>query len=187
MRILLSGFSQSKIDKFTFEALNNTHKAAAPIFCSLFTAIISLLRTFAQRRAALKPGVQEKLDSNPAADKAAASTEQEESCSQNRKLIAICALSMLAYAHSKNANLFQVIMGYHSFASGAKKHHMEPLHQIGCMVTYESMTRVLQANAQATAERIKKRLRQSNSLSFLTISTFIDIKEIKLRQTGGIL
>lgn len=163
MHIPLSGFAQSRIDAFSFDDLDNAHKRTALVLQSLLMAVIVPLHDTgaAPELRADTAG----SDSDPAADLVIGTQgEDVETQGQNRKLAATSALSMLAYAHSKNSNLFQVIMGYYAFASGVKKRSMESLYQIGCMVTYESVLRVLQANARATEILIQEKARTEQFL-----------------------
>lgn len=161
MHIPISGYSQAKIDRFSIERLKNTHQAVAPVLWSILMAVVS---PHQPKKSALE--LHDGLDNNDAmdisgsefsADSMPAGQRDTQSRSQNRELTAISALSMLAYAHSKHSNLYQVIMGYHAFASGIKKHTMEAYHQTGYMISYESVTRVVRANAVAMAVLLKEK------------------------------
>lgn len=161
MHIPFSGCSRSKIDSFSFERLDDTHQAVAPVLRSILMAVVS---PHQPKQSTLE--LHDGLDNSDAmdtkgsefsADSMPAGQRNTQSRGQNRQLGAISAMSMLAYAHSKHSNLYQVIMGYHSFARGVKKHTMEAYHQTGYMVSYESVTRVLRANAVATAALLREK------------------------------
>lgn len=170
VRIPLVGFAQDRIDSFSFELLDENHAIHAPILRSLLMAVVqpkrstSNIRSHSQSNndatATLNPDLATDEDFASASD----ARNQPGTARRNRELIATSALSMLAYAHSKNSNLFQVIMGYFAFSSGVKKRSMEVLHRIGCMVSYEGVTGVLRSNAIATEEKLRERAQNERFL-----------------------
>lgn len=172
LRLPMSSFDQSKIDSFTFDSLDQSHGAGAPVLRSLLMAVAKPdneqdppVDASLDDGSEDSEGESSSSDSDVAADAAPAprfaaapvrrKDRNRQHKQRNRTLIAICALGILTYARSKNANLFQVVMGYFAFASGVKKRFMEPLHQLGLMVSYESVIRALKANANATAEKLQ--------------------------------
>ncbi|RPA72864.1 hypothetical protein BJ508DRAFT_334649 [Ascobolus immersus RN42] len=61
---------------------------------------------------------------------------------KNKELMAACALALLGYAKTKNANLLQVIIGYFLMAARVPKRAIAVLSRLGICVSYESNTRM---------------------------------------------
>ncbi|MCJ1465390.1 hypothetical protein MMC07_004008 [Pseudocyphellaria aurata] len=168
MHIPLAKFSQPQIDLFSFEYLDEMHEATAPVLRSLLLTVIEpyrlpristseshVLESFAPLEEYDTDVESEDIDL--ATDLASTAQRAAEHKGRNQKQVATAAISMLAYAHSKYSNYYQVIMGYHVFASGVKKRTMETFHQLGHMVLYESIVRALNANALATQELLRQK------------------------------
>lgn len=194
MHIPLSGSAQSKIDDFSFDKLDRTHQAAAPVLRSLLMAVVSPRRGSSETtdpslevRAKDISNSKSSVDTDPAAESISTGTQQRATQDEgrNRQLIATSALSMLAYAHSEDSNLFQVIMGYYAFTSGFKKRSMEAFHQIGCMVTYESVTGVLRANALAIETLLREKAQTERFLLSFDKLNFYRHKRVQALHHSG--
>ena len=78
---------------------------------------------------------------------------------RNRALISVVSLSLLCYARNERFNLFQRVIGYYAFSSNIAKRSIESLHQMHIIVSYESIWRGLQVNAQAVIKEILDKTR----------------------------
>ncbi len=76
---------------------------------------------------------------------------------RNKRLVAIIFLCVLSYSRSKRTNLFQILNRHYLFANHVPKRTMESLHQMGIVVSSETVWRALQVNAQAILSRLEKR------------------------------
>jgi hypothetical protein len=74
---------------------------------------------------------------------------------QGRNLMVNTAVAILCYAKSSGVNLFQGHIGYFLYASKTPKRVIEPLHQLGLSVTYESIIRATKAMAEDSAEQLR--------------------------------
>src|SRR5579859_4918924 len=75
---------------------------------------------------------------------------------QGRNLMVNTAVAILCYAKSARVNLFQGQIGYFLYASKTPKRVIEPLHQLGLSVTYESIILATRAMAKDSAEQLRK-------------------------------
>jgi hypothetical protein len=73
---------------------------------------------------------------------------------QGRNLMVNTAVAILCYAKSSGVNLFQGHIGYFLYASKTPKRVIEPLHQLGLSVTYESIILATRAMAEDSAEQL---------------------------------
>lgn len=69
--------------------------------------------------------------------------EKVQKALRNRRLISIVALQLIAYAHSKNCNLLQGILGVYLYAANTPKQTIETLHQFGLSCGYDAILRGL--------------------------------------------
>src|SRR5277367_3499954 len=74
---------------------------------------------------------------------------------QGRNLMVNTAVTILCYAKSTGVNLFQGHIGYFLYASKTPKRIIEPLHQLGLSVTYESIIQATRAMAEDSAEQLR--------------------------------
>ena len=76
---------------------------------------------------------------------------------RNKKLVSIISLCLLSYSRSEQTNLFQMLNGYFLFANHVPKRAVETLHQMGFVVSSNTICQTLQVNAQAILSRLKER------------------------------
>ena len=72
----------------------------------------------------------------------------------NRVLITVVALGKLYYIQNEYSNIVQRVNTQFTFTNNVPKRFMESFHQIGYLVSYESLCCDLQANAKAVMEEI---------------------------------
>jgi hypothetical protein len=86
------------------------------------------------------------------------STTSESSQHQirGRNFMVNTALAILCYAKSARINLFQGHIGYFLYASKTPKRVIEPLHQLGLSITYESIIMATKAMARDSLEQLQK-------------------------------
>lgn len=71
---------------------------------------------------------------------------------------------VLTYAGNERSNIIRV-GGQFAFASNVGKRFVEAFHQIGILLSYESVRKALQANVDAVKELIVERARMKRFLS----------------------
>lgn len=76
---------------------------------------------------------------------------------RNKNLVSIISFCLLSYSCSKRTNLFQMLNGHFLFANHVLKRALESLHQMGIVVSSETVCRALQVNAKAILSRFKER------------------------------
>lgn len=67
-------------------------------------------------------------------------------------------LYMLSYLCGKQSNLLQVIVGHFLFTNNILKHCVESLHQIGRLISSETIWQALNTNAVAILKNVKDRV-----------------------------
>ena len=67
----------------------------------------------------------------------------------NKNLIFIMTVCLLSYFYSERTNIFQMMNGHFLFANYVAKRAIESLHQLGIVVSNETIWRALQVNAWA--------------------------------------
>lgn len=58
---------------------------------------------------------------------------------RNKALISVVSLALLCYARNERSNLFQRVIGHYAFSGNIPKRSVESLHQMGIIVSYESI------------------------------------------------
>lgn len=114
------------------------HKASVPVLRLLLLVIVGPhwpSQTFVSKPQMLKPFVSKNYntdakskDIDPATNPASVAQKAAKYKEQNHRQMAIAMFGMLTYTHSKYSNYYQVVMGYHVFASGVKKCTMKTFH-----------------------------------------------------------
>lgn len=87
--------------------------------------------------------------------------EERTSSRRNRALIAVVSLAMLCYARSERSNLVQRVNSQFAFANNVPKQFVESFHQMGILVSYESIRCGLQTNAKTIMDIIVDKTRSS--------------------------
>lgn len=83
--------------------------------------------------------------------------------------IPVIYLLMLCYACNKRSNMMQRVVGQFVFAHNISKRFVKAFHQMGLMVSYESIYRDLNINAQAIMDTIVDKTRTSRFFSHRSI------------------
>ncbi len=65
--------------------------------------------------------------------------EEQNLPKRNRALISVVSLALLCYARNERSNLFQKVIGRYTFSANIPKCSVESLHQMGIIVSYESI------------------------------------------------
>ncbi|MCJ1342648.1 hypothetical protein MMC31_000835 [Peltigera leucophlebia] len=170
------------LDKFSLNGMDKIYQDEAPFLCSMLhtssntiTGIMN--RSLVQCQRKTTPGSLDESFSDGSSDASTKSNSEWDvsdkdpdyaSASepktvvgsrkdrwQNKALIAIVCLSLLGYTYNKNINLLQVVNRYFGFAQNVPKRCIEVLHQMGVMVSGETICRSLQYNATAIVELLK--------------------------------
>lgn len=165
LRLKSSHLSLEKILNFSFSTLDQLHFDQAPF-------IRSILRTCTSSSTEVLSGdltdliddetpdirdemvlYRENLDQFPLLGK-------RQNSWQNHSLIAVVALCLLCYAQSEKSNIFQATAGHAAFAHNIPKRAVETFHQMGLLVSYESIRRALAANANAVEAELREKVQK---------------------------
>lgn len=88
---------------------------------------------------------------------------------RNKPLIATICLCLIGYGCNKNANLLQIVNGYFAFAQNVLKQCLEVFHQMGPIVSSETVRRSLQSNAVAILDVLVEKAATKRFLFRMTI------------------
>ena len=78
---------------------------------------------------------------------------------RNKALVPLVSLALLSYAQNKRFNLFQKIISHYAFFGNISNCFIESSHQMGIIVSYESIWRGLQVNAKTVIREIPNKTR----------------------------
>lgn len=79
----------------------------------------------------------------------------------------------------------QIVLGYFGFADNASKHTVEALHQLGLLVSYETIRRALKVNAVAIKELAKRRILEERFfISYDNMNFYEHIRDQRLHNKG---
>lgn len=107
---------------------------------------------------------------------------------RNRVLISVVSLALLCYARNEHSNLFQRVIGHYAFSSNIPKRSVESLHQMGIIVSYESIRRGLQVNAKAVMEEIANKTRFHRFyISYDNINFYEHVRDQRLHNWSAIV
>ncbi len=100
---------------------------------------------------------------------------------RNIRLVAIISLCILSYSRSKRTNLFLMLNGHYLFANHVRKRVIESLHQMGIIVSSETVWQALQVNAQAILSRLEERAQsQRLFLSYDNMNFYKKVRDQRL-------
>ena len=165
LRLKSSQLSPERILDFSFSTLDQIYLEQAPFIRSILRTCISsstkVLTTDATNLADnVTPDIndemvlyRENLDQFPLLN-------EQQNSRRNRSLIAIVALCLLCYARSEKSNIFQAVTGHAAFAHNIPKRAVETFHQMGLLVSYESIRRALTSNAGAVEAQLREKVQK---------------------------
>jgi hypothetical protein len=155
------GVTPEFIHAFSFQSLGRRFAALAPTLWRLVCSLGDIDQDT----------VNQYLKSPPDGPGELEETEEEESNSEvrpNKKkskakekvLAAIMVIAELAFTRSRNCNAAQMMIGYYLFSTRTGKRVMGVLNHLGISVSYDTVRRALQANAEEVQALITRRARQ---------------------------
>lgn len=189
LRLESSQLSPEKILNFSFSEIDSFHRDQAPFIRSVLrscTSGTSEILSEALEGLEEIPDIRdemalyrEKLESFPLL------SERQNSC-RNCSLIAVIALFLLSYARSEKTNIFQAIVGHAAFAYNIPKRAIETFHQMGVIVSYESIRRALAANANAVEAEMREKVRTHRFfISYDNMNFYEHVRDARMFNQGA--
>ena len=145
-----------RFKSFSFITINKEHKKNAPFTRMLLRACIDsdtgIVTNPDVDFANEIPSLRDEMDINQI-------LKDRITPKRNRALVAVVCLSMLCYARNERSNIVQRVNGQFAFANNVPKRFVEAFHQMGMIVSYESIRRGLNINAKAVMDTIVDKTR----------------------------
>ncbi len=114
--------------------------------------------------------------------------EKQNLSKRNRALISVVSLALLCYGRNECSNMFQRVIGHYAFSGNISKRSVESFHQIGIIVSYESIRRGLQVNATAVMEEIIEKTRfHSFFISYDNMDFYENVQDQRLHNRSAIV
>ena len=111
---------------------------------------------------------------------------EQQNSRRNRSLIAIVALCLLCYARSEKSNIFQAVTGHAAFAHNIPKRAVETFHQMGLLVSYESIRRALTSNAGAVEAQLREKVQKYRFfISYDNMNFYEHVRDARMSNRGA--
>ncbi len=114
--------------------------------------------------------------------------EEQNLSKQKKALISVVSLLLLCYGQNERSNIFQRVIGHYVFFGNISKQSIESFHQIGIIVSYESIRRGLQVNATAVIEEIVEKTRFHRFfISYDNMDFYDNVRDQQLHNRSAIV
>lgn len=107
---------------------------------------------------------------------------------RNRALVSVVCLSMLCYARNERSSMMQRVGGQFAFANNVPKRLVEAYHQMGLIVSYESIRRGLNVNAKAVMDTIVDKIRTSRFfISYDNMNIYENTRDQRIHNRSALM
>ena len=107
---------------------------------------------------------------------------------RNRALISVVSLALLCYSRNERSNMFQKVIGHYAFSSNIPKQSVKSFHQMGIIVSYESIQCGLQVNAAAVMKEIVEKTRLHRFfISYDNMDFYENVRDQRIHNRSAIL
>ncbi len=156
LRLSIEEMNPRRLREFSLVAIDRAHKQEASFTCSLLRAYVDshdhIIDDPNLDLADDIPLLRDNMVDPP-------ELEEQNSSKWNRAFISVVSLALLCYGRNERSNMFQRVIGHYAFSGNISKRSVESFHQMGIIVSYESIWRGLQVNAAAVMEEIVEKTR----------------------------